>query len=71
MYLINSAMQQASVNLYCLVLGPVFVHNPLAEVLPVLVPGLNVLSLGTSSVLAAVNILDPIIVRLVFEICPP
>lgn len=69
----NSAnnTSKTALNAVCPILRPIFLYNPLTKLLPLLVPGSNVLPLHTRAVLATVNVPDPFIVRLVFKVCPP
>lgn len=48
-----------------------FIHNPLAELFPLLVPVLNVLCLDAVPILTTVNVANPLFIGLVLEVRPP
>lgn len=60
-----------ALNVVCAILRSIFLHNPLTELLPLVVPDSNLLPLLTRAVLATVNVSNPVIMRLVFEVRPP
>lgn len=66
----NKYIQRHTNFLFTSVLLAKFIHNPLAIVLPLCIPLLDFLGLSSISLISTVDITDPFLVGLVFEVGP-
>lgn len=60
-----------SLHLRSRILASKLLHNPSAELLPLVVPVADVLGLDTIAILCTVNVSHPVLIGLVFKVWPP